>query len=135
MTTGKQLDAVALLEGTTAGPWVDVGDRGWEVRAANVQMRVCDIRGWGYLTGKGSLGLSDDEAIGIQKANARLIAAAPDLVREVIALRARVEVLEDGLGGCEAYFIAREEAGGLRSPAMLKMIRAALTQASETGNG
>jgi hypothetical protein len=35
-------------------------------------MKICDIRGWGYLTGKGggALGLSEDEAIAIQKANA-----------------------------------------------------------------
>jgi hypothetical protein len=43
--------------------------------------KVCDIRGWGYLTGKGhgALGLPEAEAIAIQEANARLIAAAPEL--------------------------------------------------------
>lgn len=38
---------------------------------------IAEIRGWGYLTG--SLGLSDDEAYKIQKANARLIAASPEM--------------------------------------------------------
>lgn len=41
-------------------------------------MRVADIRGWGYLTGKGhgALGLSDEEAMAIQKANAAFIVEA-----------------------------------------------------------
>jgi antitoxin component of MazEF toxin-antitoxin module len=42
-------------------------------------MKVCDIRGWGYLTGKCALGLPDEQAIEIQKANECLIAAAPEL--------------------------------------------------------
>jgi hypothetical protein len=41
-------------------------------------MNICDIRGWGYLTGKGGLGLPEEEAKKIQEANAALIAAAPD---------------------------------------------------------
>ena len=42
-------------------------------------MKICDVRGWGYLTGGGALGLPHDQALAIQEANARLIAAAPDL--------------------------------------------------------
>jgi hypothetical protein len=62
----------------TPGPWTAQGN-GREVRAGDGQMKVCDIRGWGYLTGKGcALALPDDQAIEIQKANERLIAAAPD---------------------------------------------------------
>ena len=62
----------------TAGPWKQdkiVGNMIWAG-----EMRVADIRGWGHLTGKGALGLSDGDAIDIQNANARLIAAAPDLL-------------------------------------------------------
>ena len=63
----------------TRGPWEANGDT---VYAKDSGMRVCDIRGWGYLTGKGvgALGLPDDQAFGIQLANARLIAAAPELL-------------------------------------------------------
>ena len=41
---------------------------------------VAQIRGWSYLTGSGygGLNLSAEEAIEVQKANARLIAAAPE---------------------------------------------------------
>lgn len=40
--------------------------------------RVADMRGWGYLTGKGhgALALSDNEAIAIQQANAAFIVKA-----------------------------------------------------------
>jgi hypothetical protein len=41
-------------------------------------MRVADLRGWGYLTGKGhgALGLSRDEGIAVQEANATFIVKA-----------------------------------------------------------
>ena len=42
---------------------------------------VAEMRGWSYLTGSGEaeLNLSAEEAIEVQKANARLIAAAPEM--------------------------------------------------------
>ncbi len=41
-------------------------------------MKVADIRGWGYLTGKGhgALGLSYDEGVAVQAANAAFIVKA-----------------------------------------------------------
>lgn len=75
----------------TPGPW-SVGYNAYQVIADNGNMNVCDIRGWGYLTGKGSLGLSDDKAKEIQEANAHLIASAP-LLYEVCAAIERLEVL------------------------------------------
>lgn len=50
------------------------------VLAANDAMMVCDIRGWGYLTGSGGLALPPENAVAIQHANGRLIAAAPVLL-------------------------------------------------------
>ncbi len=46
------------------------------------QMTVADVRGWGYLTGKGhgALGLPEHEAVAIQEANAALIVAAPEML-------------------------------------------------------
>ena len=46
----------------------------------NLEM-VAQMRGWSYLTGSGyaELNLSAEEAIEVQKANARLIAAAPEM--------------------------------------------------------
>ncbi len=52
-------------------------------------MHVADVRGWGHLTGSGSLALAEHQAVAIQNANARLIAAAPELLaslREFVAL-------------------------------------------------
>lgn len=67
----------------TPGPW-KVGYQAMDVMATDAKgdFKVCDIRGWGHLTGKGhgALGLSQDEAVAIQTANANLIAAAPDLL-------------------------------------------------------
>ena len=69
----------------TPGPWESETEYECAVYAHNHQMKIADIRGWGYLTGKGQggLGLSSAEASKIQNANARLIAAAPEML-EVI---------------------------------------------------
>jgi hypothetical protein len=71
------------------GPW-KVGYRALDVMAESHvsgkgPMKVCDIRGWGYLTGKGhgALGLPQEEAAAIQYANAALIAASPALYEYV----------------------------------------------------
>lgn len=70
----------------TPGPWRS--DR--DARAVYAgDMRICDIRGWGHLTGQGhtALDLSPQEAVVIQTANARLIAAAPDMLAALKAVR------------------------------------------------
>ncbi len=48
-------------------------------------MHIADVRGWGHLTGQGACRLDEHAAIAIQTANARLIAAAPDLLEAVRA--------------------------------------------------
>lgn len=65
----------------TPGPW-RTGDKfKAKVFAERPEglMTVCDIRGWGFLTGVGGLHLPEKEAIAIQDANCHLIVAAPDL--------------------------------------------------------
>jgi hypothetical protein len=59
-------------------------------------MTICDIRGWGYLTGKGhgALGLDHDTAVAIQTAHGNLLASAP-------ALKAENEELRNQLFDCE----------------------------------
>lgn len=56
--------------------------------------RICDMRGWGHLTGAGALNLDGDKAAAIQDARKAFIAHAradiPALVAEVEALRAQV---------------------------------------------
>ncbi len=68
---------MSASEKHTPGPWKD-DEMACYVFAGN--MMVCQIRGWGHLTGRGALNLPEDKAIEIQKANGRLIAAAPDLL-------------------------------------------------------
>lgn len=64
----------------TPGPWVVADDVVFQVRADDNKMLVAEVRGWGYLTGSGGLALLSDDAERVQKANAQLIAAAPDLL-------------------------------------------------------
>lgn len=68
----------------TPGPWKPEFIGSPRVLATDTKgdFPICDIRGWGHLTGKGhgALGLSNSEAAAIQDANARLVAAAPDLL-------------------------------------------------------
>ena len=69
----------------TPGPW-KVSQPSYWINAPHCcergPMHVADARGWGHLTGKGhgAHGMEAKEAIAIQEANAKLIAAAPDLL-------------------------------------------------------
>ena len=82
----------------TPTPW-RANTASYDIYADNVPkgpMKVADIRGWGYLTGKGhgALGLSYEEASQIQQANALLIVEA---VNSHAALKSRVEELTKAL--------------------------------------
>lgn len=79
------------------GPW-KVGYRAMDVLAPSKKggdAKVCDIRGWGYLTGKGdgALGLSDVEGYAIQQANAALISAAPEMLVQLKGMLGLAEFL------------------------------------------
>lgn len=80
----------------TPGPWkADLNPYAATIWAGN--MRICDLRGWGYLTGVGGLHLPPEDAANIQDANARLISAAPELLE---ACRYMHKLLADmGHGG------------------------------------
>ena len=64
----------------TKGKWT-ADDMCEYVFAHGFDMMICQMRGWVYLKAQG---LSDDEAIDVQKANARLIAAAPEMHKALI---------------------------------------------------
>lgn len=68
----------------TDGPWLlDAnGYFVWTTTPAGL-MKLCDIRGWGHLTGRNAMNLTDEEAIRIQRANGELIAAAPKMLEEL----------------------------------------------------
>lgn len=78
--TPEEIAAIrARVEAATLGPW-ERDSYSLRINAVDVPkgpMHIADIRGWGYLTGKGhALALPDEEAIAIQRANAEFIAAA-----------------------------------------------------------
>ena len=97
----------------TKGKWT-ADDMGEYVFAHGFDMMICQMRGWGYLKAQG---LSDAEAIEVQKANARLIAAAPEMYSELISAMAflrdgdisaqrladRIEELLDRIDGEEVH--------------------------------
>ena len=96
-------EAVAkMLEGVTDGPWATADITDWVMAG---QMHVAQVRGWGWLTGYGSNGprLSGEEAIAVQKANARFISyareAVPALSAERNALAAKLADVDGQIGG------------------------------------
>lgn len=90
---------MAKLTEHTPGPW-RTGYRSLHVVTDNAKIGgdaiIFDVRGWGYLTGNGhgALGLDPKEAVQIQKANARLAAAAPDMLEALLAHEAALKHLE-----------------------------------------
>lgn len=77
--------------------------------------KMFDVRGWGKLTGKGvaGLGLSDEEAMDIQKANAELVAeslnALPHLLKEIEVLKEGLKFSRTCLDECQNFIISRTD--------------------------
>jgi hypothetical protein len=69
-------------------------------------MRVADIRGWGYLTGKGdgALGLDYDAAFEIQKANAAFIVKSVNAMPDVEFLLDRLAEFDPGEDDAEREY-------------------------------
>lgn len=83
----------------TPGPWrvgYEFRDIGCENAKIGGYTKLFDVRGWGYLTGHGDggLGLSAEDGYEVQKANARLAAAAPDLLD---ALKSLIGQADEGM--------------------------------------
>lgn len=84
----QRLEVFALLCGKARKPMAEHFPAPWHVDPLTASIyatdvpkgpaRVADMRGWGYLTGKGhgALALSQDEAIDIQRANAAFLVKA-----------------------------------------------------------
>ncbi len=87
----------------TKGPWRVLEPVGTWIQTdgdpyGHGPMHIADVRGWGHLTGQGACRLEEKPAIAIQTANARLIAAAPELLTALRYLLADYEqLLGDGV--------------------------------------
>lgn len=71
----------------TPGPWRldEMACYIW-AHTTHGEMPVGQVRGWGHLTGAGAMNLPEAKAEAIQRANGRLLAAAPDLLAALKAL-------------------------------------------------
>lgn len=81
----------------TPGPWEVLEPVGTWIQTAgdpygHGRMHIADVRGWGHLTGFGACHLGMEKAVAVQAANARLIAAAPDLLAACKNLMSMVDV-------------------------------------------
>lgn len=83
ITESQVKEALALARlAYDDGKW-EVGYESYTVEAG--PMKICDIRGWGYLTGTGGLNLPPEVAKKIQDGNAAHIAqCSPDFMIEVL---------------------------------------------------
>jgi len=63
---------------------------------------ICQMRGWGYLTGK--LGLPDDKALQIQREHAEEIAAIPQMQKELARLRGQNAEMLEALKAAQGVF-------------------------------
>lgn len=60
--------------------------------------KICDMRGWGHLTGKGGgLGLSFEEAAPIQDARGELMALTPQTITAIRQLLATMKLMGEAL--------------------------------------
>jgi len=95
----------SISDGPSTGPWFhdDMGLFVWNGTEDVMRMHIADIRGWGYLTGKGhgALGISRDKAVEIQVANAAFISNSITDVLFLIEEVERLTELTQHLGACE----------------------------------
>lgn len=114
----------------TPGPW-EVSD--WLViYADDGRMRVADVHGYDYLTGEWTCcvpGLAPEKARAIVRANAALIASAPDLAAQLDEARAIARELVEA--GNKLYCLCPE--GGSYTDEALERWDAALTRARKAG--
>lgn len=94
----------------TKGKWT-ADDMGEYVFAHGFNMMICQMRGWVYL--HGTLGLTPDNVIEVQKANARLIAAAPDMYELLNECMKKIHSFDDTYRQIEA--LLNEIDGGNKS--------------------
>lgn len=122
------LDALKKIQAErTQGDWAADLMGTW-VTAADGQMRVCDLRGWGYFTAV--LKMSDDQAIKMQESNARAIVASVNLDL------AGIEAMEGLLNlPCHAQYQTHAMGPCVWCQDKLKILSAYLTRATAVLEG
>lgn len=83
-------ELIEVRKKATDGEWHDAHDMGisihtiYDADGQTYNMKLFDVRGWGHLTGLGyARGLSEEEAIKIQRANISFVTTAARIAQEV----------------------------------------------------
>lgn len=71
------------------------GKHDHSIWAANGQVKVADVRGWGHLIGTGGMNLPAEEAAAIHDANGHLLADSWEMREENKKLRAALQHIAD----------------------------------------
>jgi hypothetical protein len=96
MTTPELRDLLDRCTQHSPLPWHHAHGKIWAQSLSGGETPIADVRGWGYLTGGGSLKLDHDLAANVQdEAWGPLFALAPTLAAELIEARAEIERLRD----------------------------------------
>jgi len=93
----NRLEEIKARESKTTKEDWRYDERGISVRACDDQMTICDIRGWGHLTGQGhgALKLSDEDGKEQQDNNGLFIAHSRQDISWLITEVERLKEFED----------------------------------------
>jgi hypothetical protein len=84
---------------------------------------ILQIRGWGHLAGVGGLHLSEDEAIGVQKARGEAIAAALNAAAALSAAQRLIGVMRQDISEREAYLEYERKHGIVKNDQAIEALR------------
>lgn len=139
MTTAK--DKALLDKVRELLPQIEPYGDNWSYSHGSVHMdcgsRVLDVRGWGYLTGRGSgaLGIPMEEAANVQDAMGKFLALLPQLAALTIRLAEENERLREALNVVDIHLARCLSPYEMVTEPEVKRTASTVKQALNTNNG